>query len=138
MARAAASSARKKRAVPEGNGVGVSESRAGEQPEPAASTTARRKRVVSDEHKAAMAQGRTEGRAVSAYLDALQAHRPKRGRKRTAESIDKRLAAIATQLSTASPVKRLGLIQERLDLQRERETLGASVDLSELEAGFAE
>ncbi|MCI3949945.1 MAG: hypothetical protein K0R11_1879 [Acidimicrobiales bacterium] len=96
----------------------------------------RKKRTVTDSHKAAMAQGRTESRAISAYLEALEAHRPKRGRKRTPESIDKRLATIDATLESASPVKRLSLIQERLDLLHERESLGAAVDLSGLEDDF--
>ena len=41
------------------------------------------KRQVSDSHKKAMAQGRTEGRAVKNYLTALEENKPKRGRKRT-------------------------------------------------------
>ena len=49
---------------------------------------------MSAEHKAALAQGRSEGKAVRDYLDALRANKPKRGRKRTADSIKKRLAAI--------------------------------------------
>jgi hypothetical protein len=96
----------------------------------------RKKRTVTDSHKAAMAQGRTESRAISAYLEALESHRPKRGRKRTPESIDKRLATIDATLESASPVKRLSLIQERLDLLHERESLGATVDLSGLEEDF--
>ncbi len=96
----------------------------------------RKKRTVSDSHKAAMAQGRTESRAISAYLEALESHRPKRGRKRTPESIDKRLASIDESLESASPVKRLSLIQERLDLLHERESLGSTVDLSGLEDDF--
>jgi len=103
---------------------------------PAKSTAARKKRVVTDEHKAAMAQGRTEGRAVGAYLEALETHKPKRGRKRTPDSIDKRLTDIDRQLGTASPVKRLSLIQERLDLLQERGKMGETVDLSGLEDGF--
>ena len=96
----------------------------------------RKKRTVTDSHKAAMAQGRTESRAIAAYLEALESHRPKRGRKRTPESIDKRLATIDSSLESASPVKRLSLIQERLDLLSERETLGQKVDLSGLEKDF--
>jgi len=96
----------------------------------------RKKRTVTDSHKAAMAQGRTESRAISAYLEALETHRPKRGRKRTPESIDKRLTTIDASLESASPVKRLSLIQERLDLLRERESLSTKVDLSGLEDDF--
>ena len=96
----------------------------------------RKKRTVTDSHKAAMAQGRTESRAISAYLEALESHRPKRGRKRTPESIDKRLATLDASLEAASPVKRLSLIQERIDLLQERESLQAKVDLTGLEDDF--
>jgi uncharacterized protein YicC (UPF0701 family) len=91
---------------------------------------------MSDEHKAALAEGRNQGRAVRRYLEALDAHRPKRGRKRTTESIQKRLARIETELASADPLKRLQLIQERLDLQDELEHANAKVDLTELETEF--
>ena len=42
---------------------------------------------MTDEHKAALAKGRNEGNAVRNYLEALRANKPKRGRKRTRESI---------------------------------------------------
>ena len=95
-----------------------------------------KKRVVTDEHKAAMAEGRTQSRAIAAYLDALESHRPKRGRKRTPESIDRRLATIDRELESANPIKRLSLIQERLDLLNERENMQANVDISEFEDEF--
>ena len=71
---------------------------------------------MTDEHKAALAAGRNEGRAVRRYLEAIEAHKPKRGRKRTPESIQKRLAAIEHQLPQADPLSRVNLIQERMDL----------------------
>ena len=74
-------------------------------------------RALTVEHKQAMAAGRKEGQAVKAYLDALEQQRPKRGRRRTVDSIKQRLAAIDSQLSTASSLKRLQMIQERRDLQ---------------------
>jgi hypothetical protein len=92
---------------------------------------------ITDEHKAAMAAGRAEGRAVKDYLEALESARPKRGRRRTPESIEKRLAAIDDLLPTADPVARLSLIQERNDLTAEMDGLTAEVDISELEAAFA-
>jgi hypothetical protein len=95
-----------------------------------------KKRVVTDQHKAAMAQGRNESRAIAAYLDALETNKPKRGRKRTPESITKRLDVIDKDLATANPIKRLSLIQERLDLQTERESMQGTVDLSSFEADF--
>jgi hypothetical protein len=91
---------------------------------------------MSDEHKAALAEGRNQGRAVRRYLEALEAHRPKRGRKRTPESIQKRLDRIDTELAAADPLKRLQLIQERMDLLAEQDALGTKIDLSGLEKEF--
>lgn len=91
---------------------------------------------MSDHHKAALAEGRTQGRAVRAYLEALAAHRPKRGRKRTAESIEGRLASLDRQLENADPLTALHLRQERSNLRRELDSLGAGIDLARLEAEF--
>jgi hypothetical protein len=96
----------------------------------------RGKGSVTEEHKAAMAEGRRQGAAISAYLDAIEQHRPKRGRKRTVESIDKQLADIEDRLQTATGVTRLGLVQQRIDLQQERDALGKTVDLAPLEDAF--
>jgi uncharacterized protein YicC (UPF0701 family) len=93
-------------------------------------------RKMTSQHKAALAQGRAEGRAVKNYLEALDKNRPRRGRKRTNESIKKRLSAIDAKLGDASPLLRLQLVQERMDLEKELEHLDAKVDLSELEAAF--
>ena len=54
------------------------------------------------------------------YLEALEAHKPKRGRKRSPESIDKRLKKIEELLVDADPLQRLQLVQERMNLQAER------------------
>ena len=78
-----------------------------------------KKTAMSDAHKAALAEGRNQARAVSRYLDALEAHRPKRGRKRTAESVKKRLGTVESELAHASGVTRLSLLQERRDLEVE-------------------
>jgi len=91
---------------------------------------------MSDDHKAALAQGRSEGRAVREYLDALRANKPKRGRKRTPDSIKKRLSGIDDQLKSADPLGELRLIQERRDLVLELETMGDEVDLGAIEDGF--
>ena len=94
-------------------------------------------KALTPEHKQAMTAGRLEGQAVKAYLDALEQHRPKRGRKRTAESIAKRLAAIESELADASSLQRLQLLQERRDLQAEQAQMsGNSTDVGELEAAF--
>lgn len=94
------------------------------------------KRPMSDEHKAALAAGREAGRAVRRYLEALEENRPKRGRKRTKESMEKRLAVVAEEIPTADPVSRLSLIQERMDLEAQLSATEAPVDVSALEADF--
>jgi hypothetical protein len=91
---------------------------------------------MSDAHKAALAQGRNEGRTVRRYLDALDANRPKRGRKRTAESVQKRLRAIDHELASADKLNELKLTQERLNLLRELELLSAKEDMAGLENEF--
>jgi hypothetical protein len=93
---------------------------------------------MSDQHKAALAEGRNQGRSVRRYLEALDAHKPKRGRKRTPDSMQKRLAKIETELVSADPLRRLQLIQERIDLHTELESAGAKVDLTELEQEFVD
>ena len=83
-------------------------------------------------------QEKAENRAVRDYLDALSANAPKRGRRRTAESVKSRIAAINDAIENASVTKRLGLVQERLDLEAELDAIAQSgnVDMGGLEAGF--
>ncbi|MDP9070801.1 MAG: hypothetical protein M3N68_05875 [Actinomycetota bacterium] len=101
-----------------------------------ATKTKRTKSPMSQEHKQALALGRDQGRAVRRYLEALEAHRPKRGRKRTAESIERRLADIENRLEGADPLTRLQLVQERMNLQNELASKSDVVDLSALEEDF--
>ena len=93
-------------------------------------------RTMSAQHKAALAEGRSEGRAVKNYLEALQQNRPRRGRRRTPDSIKKRLAAIDAEFGDGSALQQLQLVQERMDLQKELEAMDTKVDLSALEADF--
>jgi hypothetical protein len=99
--------------------------------------TATRKRTpMSVEHKAALAEGRDQGRAVRRYLEALEANKPKRGRKRSPDSMKKRLAGVEDEIAAADPLKRLHLVQERLDLQAALEATEATVDIDQLEKEF--
>lgn len=91
---------------------------------------------MSDSHKAALAEGRDQGRAVRRYLEALEAHRPKRGRKRTPESVERRLSAIDEKLNDADALTRLHLSQERMNLQAELSSTDNAVDLGALEEEF--
>ena len=83
---------------------------------------------------------KVEVAAVRAYLKALEQNAPQPGRRRrTPANLRRQLAALAPKLEGASITKRLGLIQQRIDLEADLEALSraASVDLSALEAGFA-
>lgn len=91
---------------------------------------------MSDEHKAALALGREESRAVRRYLEALEAHKPKRGRRRTQDGIYARIEQIDSRLATADPLTRVHLVQERLNLENELASQGESVDIAALEDAF--
>ena len=91
---------------------------------------------MSDEHKAALAKGRMEGRVVRDYLEGLRATKPKRGRKRTPDTIRKRLDAIDTELASASPLDELLLVQERRDLEAELAAKSNAIDMDALEKEF--
>lgn len=73
------------------------------------------------------------------YLDALEANRPRRGRKRTPESIEKRIAQIDEEYEVASSISALNLLQERENLEAELAKLRAgsgSGDIERLQKGF--
>jgi hypothetical protein len=91
---------------------------------------------MSTSHKNALANGRTEGRIIREYLEIVEAIKPKRGRRRTPESITKRLAVIATELKTADPVTKVRLIQERLNLRTELAGMKTKTEVSTAEARF--
>lgn len=91
---------------------------------------------MTDEHKAALAKGRAEGRIVRDYLEGLRATKPKRGRKRTSETINRRLNAIEAELAEASPIEELLLVQERRDLEAELEAMSNTIDMAALEDAF--
>ena len=82
---------------------------------------------------------KTEVAAVRDYLKALEQNAPRRGRRRTPESVKRQLAVLEGEMEGASVTKRLGLVQQRIDLETDLEALqqAGSVDLSALEAGFA-
>lgn len=94
------------------------------------------KMPMTAEHKAALAKGRVEGRVVREYLEGLRATKPKRGRKRTAETVATRLETINAELGSASPIDELLLVQERRDLRSELESMSDIIDMKQLEAEF--
>jgi hypothetical protein len=101
-----------------------------------AATSAKKKTQISNEHLQALAKGRSEGASIRRYLNALQDHKPRRGRKRTPESMKRRLTAIEKQLETADALTRLNLYQERLDLEHQLQSSQDAVDMKALEDEF--
>lgn len=91
---------------------------------------------MSAAHKAALATGREEGRVVRHYLEALEQTKPRRGRKRTPQTIEKRLATIDVALTDADPLSRLQLTQEQLDLEAELFAFEETLDMPALEKDF--
>jgi hypothetical protein len=96
-----------------------------------------KKTAMTAAHKQALSEGREQSRVVRDYLDALEAHKPKRGRKRTAESVKKNLTEVNQSLKSSVGSSRLELIQRRRDLEVELAGMQAGgVDISALEKAF--
>ena len=91
---------------------------------------------MSAAHKQALARGREEGRAVRRYLEAVEHQRPRRGRKRTPESVRRRLAQVKEKVPTADPLTRLHLLQEQADLEAELARIAKADDIGVLERAF--
>jgi hypothetical protein len=91
---------------------------------------------MSDTHKEALALGRRQSQIVREYLDVLEENRPRRGRRRTPESMKKRLDAIDRELEDASSLRRLQLLQERRDLDDELNGAEEPVDVASYERDF--
>lgn len=94
------------------------------------------KSPMTKAHKEALAKGRKDGKVVRDYLEALRRTKPKRGRKRTPESIRRRLKLIDAEYETTDSVTQLKYAQERLDLAIELAELTTKVDLAPLEKAF--
>lgn len=93
---------------------------------------------MTEDHKEALSVGRKQGRIVRNYLEGLEAAKPKRGRKRTRETVAERIEAIEAELSAAKALQKLELIQERIDLTQELENFDTVVDIDALEKAFIE
>ena len=91
---------------------------------------------MSDEHKAALAKGREQGRAVREYLAALNEEK-KPGRKVDADTLAEKISQVQEQIATEpDPAKRLDLIQKRLDLEAQQVAASEQVDLEAREKEF--
>lgn len=91
---------------------------------------------ISDTHKSALVNGRTEGKIIREYLELVEVLKPRRGRRRTKDSISKRLSQIEAEINGAEPLKRLHLIQERLNLRKELSRFRTREDYLAVEKAF--
>jgi hypothetical protein len=91
--------------------------------------------AMSQEHKDALAQGRLEARSIKAYLRALDSRRP--GRPVTKESLDKRLERVNAKLGDENdPLKRIELLQSKLDVESALASVEDGANLDDLAANF--
>ena len=83
---------------------------------------------------------KAEVAAVREYLKVLEQNAPRPGRKRTPEGVHRQLASVAAEMKGATVTRRLGLVQQRIDLEAELEAIeqASSIDLSALEASFVD
>ncbi len=91
--------------------------------------------AMTKEHKDALAQGRREAKAIKAYLEAIGSRRP--GRPVTPDSLKQRIKRLEARIEAESdPLKRVDLVQQRLDAKDALRRLAASADMTALEEGF--
>ena len=94
--------------------------------------------AMSAEHKAAIAQGRRESKAIKAYLEAISVPK-RRGRPVTPEGLEARIADLDQRIREESdPLARVDLYQNRIDAQDALDQLTETVDIDALEVGFVE
>lgn len=93
---------------------------------------------ISDEHKAALAEGRKHGRAVRKYLEALASNSPRQRRGQDPTELAARLEAIDDELEHADPLRKLHLHQERLNLTSRLQAIESAAEFEAIEAAFIE
>jgi hypothetical protein len=97
---------------------------------------ARKRTGMTRAHKQALARGRDDSRAVSRYLEALEADRPRPGRQRTIQSMQAQLRQAETDLRQARGLDRLLLLQQRTDLRAALARRNGKIDLAAAEREF--
>ncbi len=94
--------------------------------------------AMSDEHKAALAKGRAQARAVKEYLRARETE-SKRGPKLTPEKLRKRIEDLKQSIEDeADPTRRLELIQQRMDDEERLSGIEETPDMDQLESDFVD
>lgn len=91
---------------------------------------------MSAEHKAALAAGRKESRAIKAYLESLNTRR--RGRPVTAETLTRRVKELEKRIAAETNVLRaVDLRQARLEAEAALAAAAVTVDREKLESDFS-
>lgn len=92
--------------------------------------------AMSDEHKAALAAGRRESRAIKSYLEMLASRRP--GRPVTPDTLKARIEDLEKKIAAeTNPLKSVDLRQARLDAEAALERVKDAADSTAVEAEFA-
>ena len=91
--------------------------------------------AMSKEHKAALARGRKEARAVKAYLNAIEERSG--GRRPSKETLQGRLDKVNEKISdTDDPLKTVDLLQSKLDIEKALSRAEDQNDFEAVEADF--
>ncbi len=94
--------------------------------------------AMSDEHKAALAKGRAQARAVKQYLRARETE-SKRGPKLTPEKLRGRIDDLKQSIEEEDdPTRRLELIQQRMDDEERLSSIEETPDMEQLESDFVD
>ena len=96
------------------------------------------KKEMSDEHKAALAKGRAQGRAVRDYLEAVE-EGSKPGRRLSQDEIRAKIEGLHQQIEDEdNAAKRVELIQKRLDYEERLSKVEDAPDMEALESAFVD
>ena len=97
-----------------------------------------KKKSMSQQHKDALARGRSEGRAIRAYLEAISVER-KPGRRADRSTIETRIQRLQEQIDGENnAARRVELIQKRLDNEIRLASMDDNPDLENLEREFVD
>ena len=93
--------------------------------------------AMTEEHKAALARGRKEARAIKRYLAALGARKP--GRPPSPETLKKRLQTTRDRIEhETDPLRRVELIQRRIEIEDSLDRARNAANVTALEQEFIE
>lgn len=113
-------------------GASTGRSRSSKKP----ATAAKASRTMTTEHKEALALGRHEGRVVNDYLDALEDHKPKRGRRVTPDTIRARIARLDEDIPQMRGKDKLKAIQGKIDLETQLRRAEDTSVITDLQDAF--